>query len=166
MQWYPVIPVQTFDNGNDVFQPRGKYVKITNKVFRKELGSQKSMEITGATASSQIETAGTYVVGNYAMLKVGFWYQSLSTTSGDSFSVQISSDNGQSWNLVRQYARNTTTSTTGSTGSDVWASDAVWYNGSTIFAKPASAQSIKLRIAAAITSSGALYLENVSLDGQ
>jgi hypothetical protein len=157
MQWLPVIPVQTFDNGSGVFQPRGKYVKITNKVFMKELGSQKSIEITGATTSSQIQTDETYLVGTYSQLRVGFWYQSLSTATGDSFSVQISMDNGQSWSTVRQYSRNS---------NNVWNSDSVWYNGSTEFAKPAGAQRISLRIVAAIMSSGALYLENVSLDGR
>ena len=127
----------------------------------KDLGSKKSVEITGATALSQIQTAGTYSVGNYGVLKVGFWYQSLSTASGDSFSVQISSNNGQSWNMARQYARNTTTST----GSD-WASDSVWYNGITEFGRPADAQWIKLRIVTSIKSQGALYLENISLDGR
>lgn len=154
------MPVQTFDSADSVFQPRGKYVKITNKVFMKELGSQKSLEITGATTSSRIETNGTYFVGNYSQLKVGFWYQSLRTATGDSFSIQTSSDNGQSWSTVRQYSRNTA-------GSD-WASDSVWYNGSTEFGKPAGAQSIKLRIMVAITSTtdGAIYFENVSLDGR
>jgi len=157
MQWLQVIPVQTFDNGYGVFQASGKYVKITNKVFMKDLGSLKSVEITGATTQSQIKTAGTYFVGNYWQLKVGFWYQSLSTATGDSFSVQISSDNGQTWNTVRLYSRNS--------GGD-WISDSIWYNGSTEFARPVGAQWISLRIVTSIKSKGALYFENVSLDGR
>ena len=159
MQWYPVIPVQTFDNGSGVFQPRGPNVKISNKVFMKDSGSQKSMEITGATTLSQIETSGMYSVGDYWQLKVGFWYQSLNTASGDRFTVQISSDNGQTWSTVRQYSRK-------NAGNDGWTSDAMWYNESTEFAKPAGAQSIKLRIVAALVSTGAVYFENFSLDGR
>lgn len=125
----------------------------------KELGSTKSVEITGASTLSQIQTTGTYFVGDYWQLKVGFWFQSLSTAIGDGFSVQISSDNGLSWNTVRQYSR---TNTTG----DVWTNNSVWYSGSMEFAKPIGAQSIKLRIVTAIKSKGALYFENVGLDGR
>jgi hypothetical protein len=158
MQWYQVFPVQTFDNGFGVFQVIGKTAKLNTKVVMKELGSLKSLGFTGST--SLIQTTGTYFVGNYWQLKVGFWFQSLTTATGDSFSVQISSDNGVSWQTVRQFSRDTTT------GSDVWTTNGVWYNGSTEFAKPDGAQWIKLRITTAIKSKGGIYFENVSLDGR
>lgn len=124
----------------------------------KELGSQKSVEIKGATTLSQIQTDGTFFVGDYWQLRVGFWYQSLGAANGDSFSVQLSSDNGQSWSTVRQYSRN-------NSGTD-WTSDSMWYSGSMELANPSGAQWIKLRIITAIKSKGALYFENVSLDGR
>ena len=148
------LPIQTFEKSLGVFQA-GKNVKITSKVFMKQLGSLKSVGITSnSTTLSQMQTIGTYFVGNYWQLKVKFWYQSLSTAAGDGFVVQISSDNGQ-WNTVRQYSRNTE-----------WTSNSLWYDGTFEFVKPASAQRIKLRIATLIRSKGALYFENVGLDGR
>ena len=121
----------------------------------KALGSVGSVQIKGNTATSQIQTSSSYLVSSYGQLKVNFWYQSVSTSVGDRFIVQISSDNGLSWNTIRQYSRNTD-----------WTSDSLWYNGTIAFAKPAGAKWIKLRIATSIKSTGGLYFENVGLDGR
>ena len=158
MQWYEVIPLQTFDNGFGVFQANGKYVKINNTVVMTDVKSQGSVQITGNSTLSRLQTRGTYFVGDYWQLKVDFWYQSLNTAANDSFSVQIWRDNVKSWNTVRQYSRNTTGS--------VWTNDTAWYNGVEQFAKPSDATWIKLRIVTAINSKGTLFLANVRFDGR
>ncbi len=138
-----------------VFKARGKYAKINTKVVMNELGSRKSLEIKGDTSWSQIYTHESFFVGDYQELQVGFWYSSVNAAAGDSFGVEISSDNGNTWDTVHDYSRD-----------KEWPSDKIWYNGTKEFKKPDGAQWITLRIMAAVKSKGALYFENVSLEGR
>lgn len=124
--------------------------KITNKMCMKDLGSKKSVEIKGATTVSLFRPRVPFllvVIGNSE--SVSAWFQSLSTATGD---------------MVSHGARFVSFHTANS-GSD-WPSDSVWYNGSTEYARPAGALSIKLTTETSINSKAALYFENVSLDGR
>jgi hypothetical protein len=105
-----------------------------------------------------IVTAGGYDVTNYSQIQITLWCYATKGVTGDSIVVDVSTNNGASWNNAGAFSRATD-----------FPADKTWFQRSLIWNKPAGVTSLRLRITTATTASkskGKLYLENVSMDGR
>ncbi len=147
------IFTETFASGTGIFQSRNS--KITNKVVNNVLGSTRSLEMK--SFGSQIFTDRSFDVASFKRVQINFWCYTSKGVSGDSVVVEISLNDGATWENIRVFSRD----------SDFGA-DKSWYNPNLEWTKPTGIMSIRLRISTATNakkSKGKVYLGNIRMDG-
>lgn len=146
-----VFPMEGFESGLGIFKTDGSSAKSTTA---RAIEGKRSLELKDFKATSLVYTSAAYFVGNYQTLNIDFGYWPLGLKSGDSFFVEVSSNNGASWQTIREFKYGV-----------AWSVDnSSWYSGATQWTN--DAQSIQLRIRAVFKSKQKVYIDNVTLRGQ
>lgn len=145
---------ESFDGGLGTLKSNNG--KITNKVVNSAIGSTKSLELK--SFGSQVYTNGAVSVGQHQLIQIKVWVYASQGVNGDKLLLELSTDNGTTWQVVQTFSRETN-----------FPVDKRWYELSVDWTRSSGVQSISLRVTTATSASsskGKVYLENLIMVGQ